>query len=84
MYGVITISSNGLKGVISTDKLVAGDTWDSEGTEGNYRDSHYDTTRNVVVTYNGEPIDIDNYTVQWRTVPKGTTSLDDGVAGASE
>lgn len=84
MYGVITISSNGLKGVISTDKLVTGDTWDSEGTEGNYRDSHYDTTRNVVVTYNGEPIDIDNYTVQWRTVPKGTTSLDDGVAGASE
>lgn len=84
MYGVITISSNGLKGIISTDKLVAGDTWDSEGTEGNYRDSHYDTTRNVVVTYNGEPIDIDNYTVQWRTVPKGVTSLDDGVAGASE
>ena len=84
MYGVITISSNGLKGVISTDKLVAGDTWDSEGTEGNYRDSHYDTTRNVVVTYNGDPIDIDNYTVQWRTVPKGVTSLDDGVAGASE
>ena len=84
MYGVITISSDGLKGVISTDKLVAGDTWDSEGTEGDYRDSHYDTTRNVVVTYNGEPIDIDNYTVQWRTVPKGVTSLDDGVAGASE
>ena len=84
MYGVITISSDGLKGVISTDKLVAGDTWDSEGTDGNYRDSHYDTTRNVVVTYNGEPIDIDNYTVQWRTVPKGVTSLDDGVAGASE
>ena len=84
MYGVITISSDGLKGIISTDKLVAGDTWDSEGTEGNYRDSHYDTTRNVVVTYNGDPIDIDNYTVQWRTVPKGTTSLDDGVAGASE
>ena len=84
MYGVITISSNGLKGVISTDKLVAGDTWDSEGTEGNYRDSHYDTTRNVVVTYNGDPIDVDNYTVQWRTVPKGVTSLDDGVAGASE
>lgn len=84
MYGVITISSDGLKGVISTDKLVAGDTWDSEGTEGDYRDSHYDTTRNVVVTYNGEPIDIDNYTVQWRTVPKGVTSLDDGVTGASE
>lgn len=84
MYGVITISSDGLKGVISTDKLVAGDTWDSEGTEGNYVDSHYDTTRNVVVTYNGEPIDIDNYTVQWRTVPKGVTSLDDNVAGASE
>lgn len=84
MYGVITISSDGLKGVISTDKLVAGDTWDSEGTEGNYVDSHYDTTRNVVVTYNGEPIDIDNYTVQWRTVPKGVTSLDDGVEGASE
>lgn len=84
MYGVITISSDGLKGIISTDKLVAGDTWDSEGTEGNYRDSHYDTTRNVVVTYNGEPIDIDNYTVQWRTVPKGVTSLDDGVTGASE
>ena len=84
MYGVITISSDGLKGIISTDKLVAGDTWDSEGTDGNYRDSHYDTTRNVVVTYNGEPIDIDNYTVQWRTVPKGVTSLDDGVAGASE
>lgn len=84
MYGVITISSDGLKGIISTDKLVAGDTRDSEGTEGNYRGSHYDTTRNVVVTYNGEPIDIDNYTVQWRTVPKGVTSLDDGVAGASE
>ena len=84
MYGVITISSDGLKGVISTDKLVAGDTWDSEGTEGNYRDSHYDTTRNVVVTYNGDPIDVDNYTVQWRTVPKGVTSLDDGVTGASE
>ena len=84
MYGVITISSDGLKGIISTDKLVAGDTWDSEGTDGNYRDSHYDTTRNVVVTYNGEPIDIDNYTVQWRTVPKGVTSLDDGVTGASE
>ena len=84
MYGVITISSDGLKGIISTDKLVAGDTWDSEGTEGNYRDSHYDTTRNVVVTYNGDPIDVDNYTVQWRTVPKGVTSLDDGVAGASE
>lgn len=84
MYGVITISSDGLKGVISTDKLVAGDTWDSEGTEGNYRDSHYDTTRNVVVTYNGDPIDVDNYTVQWRTVPKGVTSLDDDVAGASE
>ena len=84
LYGVITISSDGLKGIISTDKLVAGDTWDSEGTEGNYRDSHYDTTRNVVVTYNGDPIDVDNYTVQWRTVPKGTTSLDDGVAGASE
>lgn len=84
MYGVITISSDGLKGIISTDKLVAGDTRDSEGTEGNYRGSHYDTTRNVVVTYNGEPIDIDNYTVQWRTVPKGVTSLDDNVAGASE
>ena len=84
MYGVITISSDGLKGIISTDKLVAGDTRDSEGTEGNYRGSHYDTTRNVVVTYNGEPIDIDNYTVQWRTVPKGVTSLDDGVTGASE
>ena len=84
MYGVITISSDGLKGIISTDKLVAGDTRDSEGTEGNYRGSHYDTTRNVVVTYNGEPIDIDNYTVQWRTVPKGVTSLDDDVAGASE
>ena len=84
LYGVITISSDGLKGVISTDKLVAGDTWDSEGTEGNYRDSHYDTTRNVVVTYNGDPIDVDNYTVQWRTVPKGVTSLDDGVTGASE
>lgn len=84
MYGVITISSDGLKGIISTDKLVAGDTRDSEGTEGNYRGSYYDTTRNVVVTYNGEPIDIDNYTVQWRTVPKGVTSLDDGVAGASE
>ena len=84
MYGVITISSDGLKGIISTDKLVAGDTRDSEGTEGNYRGSHYDTTRNVVVTYNGDPIDIDNYTVQWRTVPKGVTSLDDGVAGASE
>lgn len=84
MYGVITISSDGLKGIINTDKLVAGDTRDSEGTEGNYRGSHYDTTRNVVVTYNGEPIDIDNYTVQWRTVPKGVTSLDDGVAGASE
>lgn len=84
LYGVITISSNGLKGIISTDKLVAGDTWDSEGTEGNYRDSHYDTTRNVVVTYNGDPIDVDNYTIQWRTVPKGVTSLDDGVTGASE
>lgn len=84
MYGVVTISSGGLNGKVETDKLVVGDTWDSEGVDGDYRDSHYDTTRDVVVTYNGTPIDVDNYTVQWRTVPNGVTSLDDDVEGASE
>lgn len=83
MYGMLTIDSRGLKGIVGTDRIAIGDMWDANGTTGTYRDSHYDTTRDVVVTHEGTPIDVDRYVVQWRTVPDGVTSLDDDVSGAT-
>lgn len=89
MYSKITINANAITDGTNASQVVAGDTWNylDQSDDDNYQSAYYDSRNKVVVKVGGQVLDPSKYTVQWRTVPKGSANdannLNDTVKGAS-